>query len=231
MSEPSLGGMPTTAPSVSTPARARDALDAPDVSDVRALLGAGRRLEYFTVGWNVLEAAVSIWAGVVAGSTALVGFGVDAAIETSSGAALLWRLQDRDDHHAREQLALRLVGTSFLLLAAWVGYEAAEALLRGEAPFVSYPGIAIATLSLVVMPWLARRKRAVASAIGSKALESDSRQTSLCAYLSAILLGGLLLNALLGWWWADPVAALVMVPIIGGEGVEALRGERCEHCA
>jgi divalent metal cation (Fe/Co/Zn/Cd) transporter len=194
-------------------------------------LDEGRRLEYLTIGWNVVEAAVSVWAGLVAGSTALVGFGVDSAIESSSGAVLLWRLQDADDHAARERTALRLVGLSFFALAAWIAYESAESLLRGEATAISYPGIVIAALSLVVMPWLASRKRRVAGRIASRALESDSRQTTLCAYLSAILLGGLVLNATLGWWWADAVTALVMVPIIAREGVLALRGERCDDCA
>jgi divalent metal cation (Fe/Co/Zn/Cd) transporter len=194
-------------------------------------LGEGRRLEYITIGWNVVEAAVSLWAGLVAGSTALVGFGVDSAIESSSGAVLLWRLREGGDFMGRERLALRLVGGSFLALAAWVGYESIESLVGGQATDVSYPGIVIAALSLVVMPWLAYRKRNVAERISSRALESDSRQTSLCAYLSAILLGGLLLNAVLGWWWADPVAALVMVPIITREGVLALRGEACNDCA
>lgn len=193
-------------------------------------LREGRRLEYLTVGWNVLEAIVSVWAGVVAGSTALIGFGIDSMIEVSSGAVLLWRLQERDAHADREALALRLVGVSFLLLAAWVGYESIESLVRREAPSVSWAGIAIAAASLIVMPWLAWRKRRVAATLGSRALESDSRQTSLCAYLSAILLGGLALNALLGWWWADPVAALVMTPIIVNEGVEALRGDPCDDC-
>jgi divalent metal cation (Fe/Co/Zn/Cd) transporter len=166
----------------------------------------------------------------MAGSTALLGFGVDSAIESSSGAVLLWRLQDHATDADRETLALRLVGVSFLLLAAWVGFEATQTLMLRETPSTSYLGIAIAALSLVVMPWLAFRKRRVAASLGSRALKSDSRQTSLCAYLSAILLGGLLLNALLGWWWADPVAALVMIPIIVNEGIEALRGERCEVC-
>lgn len=200
-------------------------------SDAAAHLSEGRLLEYVTIGWNVVEAAVSIWAGMVAGSTALVGFGIDSAIESSSGGILLWRLQDGGDHVARERTALRLVGLSFLALAAWVSYESVESLVRGETTAVSYPGIAIAAVSLVVMPWLAFRKRQVARRIASRALESDSRQTSLCAYLSAILLGGLLLNATLGWWWADAVAALIMVPIIVREGVLGLRGEQCEDCA
>jgi divalent metal cation (Fe/Co/Zn/Cd) transporter len=191
-------------------------------------LSTGRRLEYLTIAWNALEALASIAAGLVAGSTALVGFGVDSVIESVSGAALIWRLQDSSHHEDREAAALRLVGISFMLLAAWVAYEAIESLTRREAPSASYVGIAIAVLSLIVMPWLARRKRQVARSLGSRALEGDSRQTSLCAYLSGILLAGLLLNALFGWWWADPVAALGMLPIIVNEGIEALRGERCE---
>lgn len=193
-------------------------------------LREGRRLEYLTIGWNVVEGIVSVWAGMMAGSTALVGFGIDSGIESMSGGVLLWRLQDSDCHAEREARALKLVGVSFLMLAAWVAYESAGSLLLGEPPDASWLGITVASLSLIVMPWLAYRKRRVARALGSRALSSDSRQTSLCAYLSAILLAGLLLNALVGWWWADPVAGLAMVPIIAREGVEALRGERCESC-
>lgn len=201
-----------------------------DIAHPISGLSAGRRLEYLTLVWNALEAVVSIAAGVVAGSTALVGFGVDSVIESVSGTVLLWRLQESPHHEDREAAALRLVGVSFVLLAAWVAYEAIGSLVSREAPSPSYVGIAIALLSLVVMPWLAHRKRKVAASLGSRALASDSRQTSLCAYLSAILLAGLLLNALLGWWWADSVAALCMIPIIVNEGAEALRGERCETC-
>ena len=134
----------------------------PGGAEANAALRTGRRLEYLTIGWNVLEAVVSIWAGVLAGSTALIGFGVDSTIEGSSGAILLWRLQSREDHSARELLALRLVGVSFVLLAAWVGYESARSLWLREAPAASYVGIGVAALSLVVMPWLAFRKRRVA---------------------------------------------------------------------
>lgn len=190
-------------------------------------LRAGRRLEYLTLGWNVLEGLVAVGAGILAGSTALVGFGADSFIESLSGGVLLWRLQDSAEHEAREAPALKLVGGSFFLLAAYVAWEAGRSLLANEAPETSWPGIAIAALSLIVMPWLARRKRAVAGELDSRALVADSHQTDLCAYLSAILLVGLLLNALLGWWWADPVAALVMVPIIANEGRESWAGEGC----
>lgn len=188
----------------------------------------GRVLAWLTVAWNAVEAAVSIGAGALAGSTALVGFGVDSLIEGSSGAVMLWRFAGGREREDRERLALRLVGVSFLLLAAYLLFEAVRSLVEGERPDASVPGIAIAALSLVVMPLLARAKRRVAAALGSRAQHADSRQTDLCAYLSAILLAGLGLNALLGWWWADPVASLVMVPIIAREGVEAVRGEHCD---
>jgi divalent metal cation (Fe/Co/Zn/Cd) transporter len=189
----------------------------------------GRWLEYLTIGWNSLEAIIAIGAGLVAGSIALVGFGLDSIIEVSSGAALLWRLHmDAPEKRERsERIALKLVGISFLLLAAYVTFDAAQSLITRVTPEASYIGIGLAALSLVVMPLLARAKRKVAASINSRALQADSRQTDICAYLSAILLGGLLLNALFGWWWADPVAALVMTPIIVKEGIEALRGETC----
>jgi divalent metal cation (Fe/Co/Zn/Cd) transporter len=194
------------------------------------LLKRGRGLEYLTLVWNSLEAVVAIGSGLAAGSTALVGFGVDSLIESSSGAVLLWRLSDGSGGEAREELALRLVGVSFLLLAAWVGWDALGSLLGREAPRESLVGIALAALSLAVMPLLAREKRKVALGLGSRALEADSRQTDLCAYLSAILLVGLGLNALFGWWWADPMAGLIMVPIILREGLNALKGESCTDC-
>ena len=187
----------------------------------------GRLLEYLTIGWNSLEGLIAIGSGLLAGSIALVGFGVDSFIEVSSGAALLWRLHlDSPERRERaEQVALKVVGVSFLALAAYVAFDGVKSLVYREAPEASYVGIALATLSLAVMPLLARAKRRVAAQLGSRALAADSRQTDICAYLSAILLGGLLLNAAFGWWWADPLVALVMVPIIIREGVEALRGE------
>jgi divalent metal cation (Fe/Co/Zn/Cd) transporter len=143
---------------------------------------------------------------------------------------LLWRLQVDFDEARRERveaITLRTVGVCFLALALYVGYDAIKSLLRSEAPERSLVGIILAAVSLVVMPLLARAKRRVAAGIRSGAMEADARQTDFCVYLSAILLGGLLANALFGWWWADPVAALVMTPIIAKEGVEALRGKTC----
>ncbi len=188
----------------------------------------GRRLEYLTVGWNLCEGAIAVAAGAAAGSTALVGFGLDSFIESSSGASLIWRLRRAGEgDERRERIALKLVGASLLLLAAYVAADAVWSLVRREPPDVSVVGVALAALSLVVMPLLARAKRRVAARINSRALAADSKQTDICAYLSAILLAGLAANAAFGWWWADPAAALAMTPIIAREGLKALRGETC----
>lgn len=193
----------------------------------------GISLEYLTIGWNVVECAVAVAAGLLAGSIALIGFGFDSAIESISGTVLLWRLHaERRGRHtaAVEQRALKLVGVSFLVLAAYVAFDSTKALWQREHPEHSVAGIILAVVSLIGMPLLARAKRKAAHHLGSAALKADARQTSLCGYLSAILLGGLILNFLFGWWWADPFAALVMVPIIANEGREALAGKQCE-CA
>ena len=190
----------------------------------------GRRLEYFTVAYNSAEALASLAAGAYAGSVSLVGFGLDSVIEVASGAALLWRLRrdlDRARRERAERTALRIVGWCFLALAAYIAWEAGSALVRREAPQRSIAGIVVAAAAVVVMPWLARAKRRVAAGIASGALQADSRQADFCAYLSAIMLAGLLLNAVLGWWWADPAAGLAMVPIIAKEGVEGIEGKAC----
>jgi divalent metal cation (Fe/Co/Zn/Cd) transporter len=190
----------------------------------------GRRLEYFTLGWNLTEAGVGIGAGLVAGSIALIGFGVDSIIESLSSASLLWRLQSHESDERREQIALKLVGTSFFVLAAYVAADAAKTLIQREPPDASIVGVCLAAVSLVVMPLLARAKRRVAARLNSRALVADSRQTDLCAYLSGILFIGLTFNALFGWWWADSIAAILMVPIITREGVEAFKGDACDNC-
>lgn len=194
----------------------------------------GRRLEGLTIAWNSLEAAVALASGILANSVALVGFGLDSAIETASALILLWRLRADQDSRQRERAerkAHRLVGACLLLLAAYVAVGSVHALWTGEHPRRSLPGILVAVAAVIVMPLLARAKRRVASQLGSLALYSDARQADFCAYLSAILLGGLALHAALGWWWADPLAALVMVPIIAREGVSGLRGRACHDCA
>ena len=194
------------------------------------LVRRGQRLEYFTIGYNSVEGLVSIVAGVIAGSASLIGFGLDSVIEVASGVALLWRLHHDLNPSRREQverITLRIVGWCFVALALYVGYESGYTLIRHEPPERSIPGIIVAAVSVVVMPLLARAKRRVAAAIGSGAMRADSKQADFCTYLSAILLGGLLLNAVLGWWWADPVAGLVMVPIITKEGIDGIRGKAC----
>lgn len=166
----------------------------------------------------------------MAGSIALVGFGFDSLIEVTSGAILVWRLHADVDEARRERIeaiSVRLVGVCFMLLAIYVTYDSIKSLIKRETPQESIVGIVLAAVSVVVMPLLVRAKRKVARGINSGALMADSKQTELCTYLSAILLGGLLLNAFLGWWWADPAAALIMVPIIVKEGIEGLRGETC----
>jgi divalent metal cation (Fe/Co/Zn/Cd) transporter len=190
----------------------------------------GKRLEYFTIAWNSLEGIIAVTAGVFAGSISLVGFGVDSFIEVTSGSALLWRMSIDTDVHRREhseRLTLRIVGGCFLGLAAYVTYEAVRDLIGQEAAAHSVPGILLACVSLVVMPLLSRAKRRVGTAMHSRAMRADARQTEFCTYLSAILLGGLLLNTMWGWWWADPIAALAMVPIIVKEGIDGLRGDAC----
>ncbi len=189
----------------------------------------GRNLEYFTIAWNSAEGLLSIAAGILAGSIALVGFGLDSFVEVTSGAALLWRMAVDQDEHQRERnekRALHIVGVCFVALALYVAADAIKTVVTRAAPERSALGIAIAAASLIVMPLLARSKRRVASELSSAAMRADSRQTDFCTYLSAILLGGLGANWLLGWWWADPAAAL----LIAVEGVRALRGEACDDC-
>jgi cation diffusion facilitator family transporter len=201
------------------------------VADQRSVAAkAGRRLQYLTIAWNSAECLVALGAGFVAGSIALVAFGFDSAIEVIASLAALWRLwRDPDEagREAAEQRAMRIIGVCFLLLAVYVLYDATKALIGGKAPEHSTIGIVVAALSLIVMPLLARFKRKVARRLDSGALEAETRQTEVCAYLSAILLVGLSLNAWFGWWWADPLAGIAMLPLIGWEGLEALRGRTC----
>lgn len=192
-----------------------------------AIIQRGRRLEYFTIAWNSIEAVVSLIAGIVAGSISLLGFGMDSLIEVVSATALLWRLRSHLQAEQSERLTLKIVAGCFLALAAYILVDAIAALVKHGAPEKSLPGIVIAVLAVIVMPLLSRAKRKIAAQLGSEAMKADARQADFCAYLSAILLAGLLLNALAGWWWADPVAALVMVPIIAKEGVDGWKGKSC----
>jgi divalent metal cation (Fe/Co/Zn/Cd) transporter len=195
-----------------------------------AIARRGRWLQGLTIAWNSAECIVALSAGFLAGSIALVGFGFDSALEVTSSLAALWRLHaDADEcrRQATERRTLRIIGGCFLVLAAYVTYDAAHALLARQAPDHTVIGILVAALSLAVMPTLVHFKRRVARRLQSGALEAEARQTRLCAWLSAILLAGLGLNAWLGWWWADPIAGLAMVPLITWEGLEAVRGRTC----
>lgn len=187
----------------------------------------GQWLTWATLLYNSLEAVLSVGAGVVAGSVALVGFGIDSVIELTASGAGLWRLHADINPLTRartERQTVRLIGLGFLALALYVTYDAGDTLLARHAPHQSVLGIVIAAASLIVMPVLARAKRRVAFKLASGALVAEAKQTQICAYLSAILLVGLALNATVDWWWADPAAALAMVPLIGWEGLRALRG-------
>jgi divalent metal cation (Fe/Co/Zn/Cd) transporter len=194
----------------------------------------GRWLSLATLVYNIGEGLAALFVGVTAGSVALLGFGIDSVIEVISSVASLWRLRSDADPVGRihsERIALRTIGACFLALAVYILGDAGHALVAREVPGRTIPGVIITALSVVVMPLLAREKRKVAVTLGSRALGADATQTSMCAYLSLIVLCGVLLNVMFGWWWADPVAALAMVPIIAKEGIEGLRGEvTCDDC-
>jgi divalent metal cation (Fe/Co/Zn/Cd) transporter len=194
----------------------------------------GQWLTWATLGYNSLEGLLSVVAALLAGSVALLGFGIDSFIEVAASFAAIFRLHaDRDlARRARaERRTLRFIGLSFLALAGYVAFDAVHALWQRTEPTESRLGIGVAVASLIVMPVLARRKRQVAAQLGSNALSSEARQTEIWVYLSVVLLLGLALNAALGWWWADPIAALVMVPLIAWEGIEGLRGRTtCDAC-
>ena len=185
------------------------------------LTSRARRLTQLGLAWHALEAAIAIAAGVIAGSVALVGFGADSVIEAGAGLVVLWLVTgERLSSHRAERHAQQLIAASFLALALYVTVESARDLIAGQHPAVSWAGVALAAVTLVAMPPLAAAKRRVGTALGSSATTSESRQTMLCAYLSAALLVGLLANAVAGWWWADPAAALVIAGLAVKEGIE-----------
>ena len=202
----------------------------------RALAHAAN-LEYVTIGWNILEGVIAVLAAHAAGSVALLGFGIDSFVESASGGVLLWRLaaeRSSRNHEGVEEIdrkARKLVGLSLFLLAAFVVVDSAWTLWRGERPEPSLVGIALTVVSIGVMWWLGRAKLRIARALGSRALEADSFQTTACFWLSIIVLCGVGVNAAFGWWWADPAAALAMTWFIVREGREAWRGEdECSSC-
>jgi cation diffusion facilitator family transporter len=197
-----------------------------------ALHRRGVRLEWFTVAWNVVEAVVAIGVGLVVGSVALVGFGVDSGIEVISAVALLWRLYragpnaSAKEHGDVERKALYLVAATFFLLAAYILYEAIGALLSGEGPEASTVALVLSIVSIIIMPTLAYLKGRTGREMGSRALVADSVETWVCAYLSVALLAAVGLNAAFGWWWADPLGALAMLPVILWQGWETLEEAR-----
>jgi divalent metal cation (Fe/Co/Zn/Cd) transporter len=186
--------------------------------------------EYFTVGWNVIEGIVAIAAGIVAGSIALIGFGLDSYIEVASGIVLIWRLRKHgfgdEEEEVAEKRAIFFVGLTFLALALYVTFESGKKLLLHEHPDESLVGIILAIVSLIVMPLLAWYKKKIAAEINSRALRADALETLACSYLSLTLVVGLGANALFGWWWADPLAALAMVYFLIREGREAVEEGR-----
>jgi divalent metal cation (Fe/Co/Zn/Cd) transporter len=193
----------------------------------RAHLGRrAQALAGFSVAYNVVEAAIAITAGVVAGSVALVGFGLDSIVEVSSGLIILWQFRHAIPEQ-RERQALRLMALAFFGLAAYVTFESVRALLTGHEPDRSLVGIVLAAVSLAVMPLISWAQRRTGTELGSASVTADGIQTLLCTYLSAVLLGGLVLNATLGWAWADPMAGLVIAAVAVKEGVEAWRGDSC----
>ncbi|GHE60140.1 cation transporter [Streptomyces capitiformicae] len=207
-----------TAISLGPPPSRRDVL----ARRIRLLVAA-------TITYNVVEAVVAITAGTIASSTALIGFGLDSVIEVSSAAAVAWQFSTREHavREAREKTTLRIIAASFFALAAYVGVDAVRALAgTGEAER-SVPGIVLAALSLAVMPFLSAAQRHAGRELGSASAVADSKQTLLCTYLSAVLLVGLVLNATLGWSWADPIAALVIAAVAVKEGRDAWQGKGC----
>jgi divalent metal cation (Fe/Co/Zn/Cd) transporter len=197
-----------------------------DPEQRRLLSRRARLLAGASVSYNVVEAVIAISAGVVAGSVALVGFGLDSVVEVSSGLIILWQFRHRLPE-TRERQALRLLAISFFVLAAYVAFESVRALVAGADPDTSPVGIGLAIASLIVMPVLSWAQRRTGKALGSNAVVADGTQTLLCSYLSAVLLAGLVLNATLGWGWADPIAGLLIAGVAAREGLQAWRGEGC----
>jgi divalent metal cation (Fe/Co/Zn/Cd) transporter len=190
-----------------------------------------RRLAWAGIAWHVVEATVAVAAGLAAGSVALVAFGADSLIEAGAGVVIAWLMAGRRSASDRaERRAQQLIAASFAILAGYVGIEAVRDLAGGHRPEASWVGIGLAVVTLATMPPLASAKRRVGVRLGSSATTSESRQTLLCAYLSAALLVGLLANALFDWWWADPVVALVIGGVALREARDAWRGETCDCC-
>lgn len=202
------------------------ALDLPAPDRRTVLRRRIRLLVAATITYNVIEAVVALTAGAAASSAALIGFGLDSVVEVASAAAVAWQFS-ATDHERREKTALRVIAVSFFALAAYVTFDAVRALLGVGEAGPSTPGLVLAALSLVIMPFLSYAQRRAGRELGSASAVADSKQTLLCTYLSGVLLVGLALNSLFGWSWADPIAALVIAAVAVKEGREAWRGDAC----
>ena len=204
------------------------ATDPAPVRERASLVQRARFLAWLGIGWHAIEAAIAVAAGAVAGSIALIGFGADSLIESAAGFILLWRFAgSRAGSERAEERAQRLIALTFYLLAAYVAVEAIRTLITAHRPEVSLVGIGLAGFTVITMPILANAKTRVAERLGSAATRAEGRQNMICAYLSTALLVGLSANAIAGWWWADPVAALVIAAAAVREGRMAWRGDAC----
>ena len=201
-------------------------------SEKRApLVRRARLLAWGGNAWHFVEFGIAVGAGIVAGSIALVGFGVDSLIESLAGFIIIWRFASRRSlSETAERRAQQLIAASYAILVVYIVVEATRSLVGGERPGVSWVGVGLAAFTAATMPLLARAKRRVGRQLGSAATVAEAQQNQICAYLSIALLAGLLANALAGWWWADPVAALVIAALAGREGWESWKGESCECC-
>ncbi len=221
MSANAPAALPLVQPGASTPARI-------DRASYERLAGRVKALSWFSLAYMTLEGGIAILAGVLAGSVALIGFGLDSAIEGFASAIIVWRFTGaRMFSAAAEQRAQKLVAVQFFVLAPYVGFESVQALVDGERPDVSWLGIALSASSVVVMPYLGIAKQRIADQIGSAATRGEGRQNMLCAYLAGALLAGLLANAAFGAWWLDPIIGLAIAAVAVREGLEAWRGEGC----
>ena len=228
---PRVGTVLDVATGTPMPALPAIITDSSDRETRQRLTRRARRLTQLGLVWHALEAAIAIAAGVIAGSVALVGFGADSVIEAGAGLVVLWLVTgERLSSRRAERRAQQLITGSFILLALYVAIESARDLIAGHHPAVSWAGVVLAAVTFAAMPPLAAAKRRVGIALGSSATTSESRQTMLCAYLSAALLAGLLANALAGWWWADPAVALLIGAVALREARDAWQGQSCSCC-
>jgi|SRR5436190_8004314 len=221
----------STSRTVSATVQLRRRLPALPPQERAALERRAKLLAWGGNAWHVVEFAVAIAAGVAASSVALVGFGLDSLVELAAGGVIVWLFTgSRGSSHAAERRAQQLIALSYALLVVYITVEAARDLAGGHHAEASWVGIALAAITAPSMPLLARAKRRVGHRLGSSATVSEAEQNQICAYLSIALLAGLLANALAGWWWADPVAALVIAALAAKEGIDSWRGESCDCC-